>query len=117
MSKIFKLSEAATIAVHAMVLIARAESCGEHLNVIHIADVTGSSRHHVAKVLQRLVKDDLLKSNRGPHGGFSLKQPASDVSLLMVYESIEGKIEIHDCPMDNAICPFDKCIMETASIP
>jgi Rrf2 family protein len=110
MSKIFSLSEAGSIAIHSMVLIAKAES---KLNVIKIAERTGSSKHHVAKVLQRLVKDDFLVSNRGPHGGFELKVPADQINLLQIYESIEGHIEITKCPMDNLICPFEKCILGT----
>lgn len=108
MSKIFSLSEAGSIAIHSMVLIAKSEN---KLNVIKIAERTGSSKHHVAKVLQRLVKDDFLTSNRGPHGGFKLKRPAEEIDLLEIYESIEGRIEITECPMDNMICPFDKCIL------
>jgi Rrf2 family protein len=110
MSKIFSLSEAGSIAIHSMVLIAKAES---KLNVVKIAERTGSSKHHVAKVLQRLVKDDFLVSNRGPHGGFELKVPADEINLLQIYESIEGRIEITKCPMDNLICPFEKCILGT----
>jgi len=108
MAKVFSLSEAGSIAIHGMVLIAKSEN---KLNVIKISEQTGSSKHHVAKVLQRLVKDDFLTSNRGPHGGFKLKRPAEEINLLEVYESIEGKIEISDCPMENPICPFGKCLM------
>lgn len=108
MSKIFALSEAGSIAIHSMVLIAQAD---EKLNVIKIAERTGSSKHHVAKVLQRLVKDDFLLSNRGPRGGFALKKEAGQISLLDIYESIEGHIENTACPMGNPVCPFDKCIL------
>ncbi len=110
MSKIFSLSEAGSIAIHSMVLIAQSDT---KLNVVKIAERTGSSRHHVAKVLQRLVKDDFLTSNRGPHGGFELKRPEEEINLLDIYESIEGRVEIGECPMDNLICPFDKCILGT----
>lgn len=108
MSKIFSLSEAGSIAIHGIVLIAQAND--RTLNVNTISERTGSSKHHVAKVLQRLVKDNFLTSNRGPHGGFKLKRPAGEINLLEVYESIEGKIEITKCPMENPICPFDKCL-------
>jgi len=107
MSKMFSLSEAGSIAIHSMVLIAKAEN---KLNVLDIAEKTGSSRHHVAKVLQRLVKDDFLLSVRGPSGGFRLKRPPDQLTLLEIYESIEGKIQVTDCPMDNQICPVNKCI-------
>ena len=109
MSKIFSLTEAAAIALHGTVLIAKSNKM---LNVIQIAEATGSSKHHVAKVLQRLVKDDILISHRGPHGGFSLKRKPETVTLLKIYQSIEGTIDISDCQIDNHICPFDaSCIL------
>lgn len=108
MSKIVTLSEAATIGLHAMVLIARA---GEGMNVQTIAEKTGSSRHHIAKVMQRLAKDNFLTSTRGPSGGFVLKREPAEISLLQIYECIEGKIEVSNCPLDHNICAFEKCLM------
>jgi len=108
MSKLFNLSDASSIAIHAMVMVAKSES---PLNVIQISDATSTSKHHVAKVMQRLVKDGFISSQRGPTGGFMLKRPAAEVTFLDVYESIEGKIEIHSCMFETPICPMEKCIM------
>ncbi len=108
MSRIVSISEAASIALHSMVLIARSE---HSVNVNTIAQVTGASRHHVAKVLQRLVKNGYLSSLRGPNGGFRLLKNPDQITLLEVYECIEGKIVIHKCLMENQVCPFDKCLM------
>lgn len=109
MSRILHLSEAASIAVHGMILVARSDKL---VNVNQIAELTSSSRHHVAKVFQRLVKENFINSNRGPSGGFSLKKAPNEISFLDVYEAIEGKIEITKCPLDKPICPFDKCIFK-----
>lgn len=109
MSRILTLSEASSIAVHGMILVARADKL---VNVNQIAELTSSSRHHVAKVFQRLVKENFINSNRGPSGGFSLKKEASEISFLNIYEAIEGKIEITKCPLDKPICPFNKCIFK-----
>jgi Rrf2 family protein len=109
MSRILSLSEAASIAIHGMILVARSDKL---VNVNQIAELTSSSRHHVAKVFQRLVKEGFINSNRGPSGGFSLKMEPSDISFLDVYEAIEGKIVITKCPLDKPICPFEKCIFE-----
>jgi Rrf2 family protein len=79
--------------------------------VMRIAEATGSSRHHVAKILQRLVKENFLSSTRGPSGGFSLNVDPSEISLLRIYEAIEGKITIPNCPSEHPVCPFGKCIM------
>ena len=108
MSKIFSMSDAASIAIHSMVLIARAEN---GINAGQIAEISGFSKNHISKVLQRLVKHNLLKSVRGPQGGFSLKVNPETVSLLQIYESIEGTLEVTDCPMTKEICGFDNCIM------
>ena len=108
MSKLVSLSEAASIGIHSMVLIARSEE--KIINVNRIAELTGASRHHIAKILQRLVKDKYLDSNRGPGGGFILNKEPSEINLLDIYECIEGQVEINECPLDRRICPFDKCI-------
>jgi len=108
MSKIFALSEAASIAIHSMVLIARSE---DGINAVKIAEFTRFSKNHIAKVLQRLVKSDLLKSVRGPSGGFTMKKDPKELTLLDIYQAIEGPIELTDCPLANEICNFELCLM------
>lgn len=112
MTKIVTLTEAASIALHGMIVVAKNEGV---TNVMQIADITNSSKHHVAKIFQRLVKDGFLESHRGPSGGFALKRQPNDISLLEIYESIEGKIEVTSCPHDKHICPFDRCIMDNVT--
>ena len=112
MAHVIQFSEAAFIALHSMVIVAKSE---ELVNVVRITERLNSSRHHVAKVMQRLVKDGYLHSHRGPTGGFALKMPADQITLLALYESIEGKIEIGTCPMDNPVCPFDHCIFDNVT--
>jgi len=110
MSRIVQLSEAATIGLHSMILIARSK---ELINVNQMAEKTGASKNHLAKVLQRLVKANFLRSSRGPTGGFILKKKPEEITVLAVYEAIEGTIETDGCPMEQSICPFEKCLMGT----
>ena len=112
MSKIVSLSEAASIALHGLILIAREK---EGLNVLKIAERTETSKHHVAKVMQRLVKAGYLYSQRGPSGGFAIKKKPEEINFLEIYEAIEGKIEVNSCPMEKQICAFDKCIMNNVT--
>ena len=112
MSKVVTISEAASIALHGMILIARSKS---PVNVLQIAELTGASRHHVAKIMQRLAKNNYLSSYRGPSGGFTLKRDPAEITLLEIYQTIEGEIEINPCPLDKQICPFDKCIMNNVT--
>ncbi len=108
MSKIFALSEASSIAIHSMVLIARSAN---GINAVKIAEITGFSKNHIAKVLQRLVKVEMLKSVRGPSGGFSLKMDPKEISLLDIYQNIEGPIDVGECPLSYDLCGFDRCLM------
>jgi len=108
MSKIVHLSEAASLGLHAMVLIAGSKSL---VKVTDIAKITNSSKNHLSKVMQRLVKDGLVKSTRGPAGGFLLNKPSKDITLLEIYQSIEGTISNNGCPLEKQVCPFEKCIM------
>jgi len=108
MAKIFNLSDAASIAIHAMVLVAKNSTS---INVIKIAELTNTSKHHVAKVMQRLAKDGFVSSQRGPTGGFTLKRQPDEISFLDIFESIEGKVEIQHCAFNTPVCPLDKCIM------
>ena len=112
MANVFSLSEAASIALHGIILIAKEK---EGLNVIKISERTDTSKHHVAKVMQRLVKAGFLTSQRGPSGGFLLKKDPKNITFLEIYENIEGPIEVSDCPMDKQICPFDKCIIDNVT--
>ena len=107
MSKVVHISEAASLAVHSMIIIASGKA---KLNVGQIAAYTGSSKNHLAKILQILVKNDYLNSDRGPKGGFVLKADAEKVSLLEIYELIEGTIETCHCGIVENKCPFINCV-------
>jgi Rrf2 family protein len=112
MSNLLSLSEAATIGLHSMALIAMSK---EKLNVNQISETIGSSKHHVAKVMQRLAKENFVASNRGPTGGFILKKRPEEITLLDIYEAIEGKLESQSCPGNKEDCPFTSCIMGDVS--
>lgn len=107
MSKIFAISEALSIGFHGVIMVAASD---KKLNVAQIAEATGSSRHHVAKVFQRLVKSGLLASTRGPNGGFLLKKNPNDISLYDIYIIIEGDFSNNPCHLDHQKCPFEKCL-------
>lgn len=107
MAKIVHISEAASLAVHSMALVAGSK---EMLNVNQIADMTNSSRNHLAKVMQTLVKNNYLDSVRGPKGGFTLKGDPAKINLLEIYELIEGSLEHHYCGIGEQKCPFRTCV-------
>ncbi|PLX01829.1 MAG: Rrf2 family transcriptional regulator [Marinilabiliales bacterium] len=107
MASIINFSEAATIGVHSMIVIARE---GKPLNAIELSKLLGKSKHHIGKVLQRLVKMGYLKSQRGPTGGFQLNTDPKDISMYQIYAAIEGPVSNTGCGDKHHICSFNKCI-------
>jgi len=45
---------------------------------------------YLLKILQQLVRANLLRSKRGPRGGFSLARPVKRITLLQVIEAVDG---------------------------
>ncbi len=107
MSNLINLSEGASLALHSLALIA--EKNPERLNVKYLASFLKSSEAHLAKIVQQLSKSGLLKSLRGPNGGFVLNKPAQKITLLEIFEIIEGKSDIKTCPLGKKHCPIANC--------
>ena len=109
MANLLKISEAASLALHTMVYLA---AKNERLVTTHeIGEVLRVSEAHLSKVLQRLGKVGLVDATRGPKGGFCLAKAGDDISLLEVYEAIEGPLQDSVCLLDEPVCQGHKCIL------
>ena len=109
MSGIFKLSEPALLALHAMAYLARHK--GETVAVRKVAEIYSASGHHLAKVLRELSRKKLVVVVRGPRGGFKLAKPPSKITLMHVYEAIEGRYDPTVCFAKAKKCPLGVCIL------
>lgn len=107
MGKIINISDAASIAIHSLAIIA---ASNKQINVSRIAAMTGFSKNHLSKIMQRLVKSNYIKSVRGPIGGFVLARDSKKISLLEVFELIEGNIEENRCTTHTDQCIFRNCV-------
>lgn len=50
---------------------------------------------YLLKILQQLVRAHILRSKRGPHGGFSLAKPANKITALQIIEAVDGPMVNH----------------------
>ena len=67
------------------------------------------SKSFLAKILQSLAKDKILKSYKGVNGGFSLVKEPSQVTMLEIISCVEGKTPaVFDCASSENDCPSDK---------
>ena len=52
---------------------------------------------YLSKIIQDLRRSGLIRSVRGAHGGYVLSRPADEITLLDVWEALEGPIRPVDC--------------------
>jgi Rrf2 family protein len=108
MGGVVRFTEASSIALHAMTILAARP--GLHVTTSYVATRLPVSEHHLAKVLQRLARAGLVESVRGPGGGYLLRRPAAEITLLDVHEAIEGGFVVASCVFSHPSCLGD-CVL------
>ena len=110
-SSVVNMSDAASLALHAMMVLAKNQ---DRLVTTHeIAQTLGVSENHLSKVVQRLGHAGLISASRGPNGGLRLAKPASEMTLLQVFELIDGPMSSSNCLLGKETCPGGCCILGT----
>lgn len=94
-------------AIRAMTELARRPDEG-WVPVTTIASAANLPSPYLGKILKDLVRTRLLKSTRGPGGGYQLARPASEISLLDVKLSVDGPDDLERCAVG-----LDPCTDET----
>lgn len=107
MAGVIQMSEAASIAIHTTLWLAqqpeRLARSGE------VCALFGFSEAHFAKVMQALSRAGLVESVRGPRGGTRLGRPPAAISLLEVYEAIDGPFAEDRCLLSPKVCSTRCC--------
>src|SRR4051812_9320797 len=69
-----------------------------------IASTQGIPRKFLEKIIQSLVRSGLVKSKRGPDGGYALARPPAEVSFRDVIEALEGPVAVNLCMDPQMTC-------------
>jgi Rrf2 family protein len=69
---------------------------------------------YLLKIMQQLVRVGVLRSKRGPRGGFSLAKPPNKITMLEIVEAVEGPI-VSDLMMTEH-APRDKFCIKTEKV-
>ncbi len=109
MANLFNIPTAGLLAIHVTALLAK--SPARPGQVKKLARILGASPTHLSKVLQKLERAGFVRAKRGPVGGFVLVRAPKDVSVLDVYEAVEGKVDATGCPFGVPACGKGKCVL------
>jgi Rrf2 family protein len=70
---------------------------------------------YVPQVLKLLATAELAAAKAGPGGGYRLRRPPSEISLLAVVEAAEGRFELERCILRGGPCHWrDACAVHAA---
>ncbi len=99
-------SRSSEYAIRAFVNLAQVPD-GKYAMVKQIAAEEEIPSHFLAKILQQLARKGLLRSSKGPTGGFSLRGSADDIRLVDIVEALDGLGEYEKCASGLAECSDD----------
>lgn len=109
MRNLLGLSEAASLALHAVAYLARRP--GVRVPSAQLAADLCVSHAHLTKVIQRLARGGVVRTARGPGGGVALAGGGEAMSLLEVLEAVEGPLSDGDCLLGRPRCLREKCLL------
>ena len=81
---------------------------GKYAMVKNIAEQSDIPTHFLAKILQQLARKGFLRSSKGPTGGFALRKPAGEITMIELVESIDGLTDYRRCPGGMSECNDDQ---------
>ena len=96
MQHVLRISRKIDYGLRAMIYLASVAQ-GSVVPFREIARQMDVPEDFLAKILKTLVDQGLVRSMRGPHGGYSLARQAGDISVLDVIEAVEGPVAINVC--------------------
>ena len=104
------LPKTAEYALRAAVWLARAPE--ETESAESLAERTQVPRRYLHKVLQDLVRADLVRSQSGPGGGYALAKTPGKITILDVVNAVAPLERIRHCPLGlpshTRLCPLHK---------
>ncbi len=86
-----KLTRRSEYALLALIHLTRAKGEG-YVSVAAIAEAQGLPAKFLEQLLMALKHARLVKSQKGPHGGFRLARPAEKISLAEVIRLLDGAL-------------------------
>jgi Rrf2 family protein len=100
------LSKTAEYALRAVLYIAR-EKEGGPARANEIAKALAVPGNYLSKILHSLARAGVLRSERGPRGGFSLARPTTELVLAELLEALDPSVLRSECLLGMPTCSED----------
>ena len=101
---IMQVSRKIDYALRAVIHLANEETSDRACSVAEIAARERIPRQFLEKLVRELIHQGLVRSRRGPHGGYVLARLADQVTFRDVIEAVEGPISLNVCVGEHPDC-------------
>jgi Rrf2 family protein len=98
------LSVTCKASIKAVVYLGSRFSSGSRSSIKEIASFTNENEHTVGKLLQKLVKGEIINSAKGPTGGFYMTEAQTKQRIIRIVEAIDGKEVFKQCGLGLSKC-------------
>ena len=105
-----KISTKGTYSIRIMAEIAKTET-DKLATVSYLSEKTNISEKYLEKIINKLLKSELLISFRGANGGYKLNKPASEITVKQILSATEGNMKSVSCIDEGKNCDMaSKCL-------
>lgn len=98
------LSLTCKAAVKAVVYLGAKTYRENKASIKEIAEYINENVHTVGKLLQKLVKDEIIYSVKGPSGGFYITPKQKELPVINIIYAIDGKDVFKQCGLGLSKC-------------
>jgi Rrf2 family protein len=98
------LSLTCKTAIKAVIYLASKFESGEKAGIKEISEFINASEHSVGKMLQSLVKEEVINSTKGPNGGFYMTARQRNQPVIKIIDAIDGKAVFDQCGLGLSKC-------------
>ncbi len=86
---------------------------GGSAQVKDIAERQNISPRYLEQIFHRLKKAGIVKSERGPKGGYSLRKNPAQITIGDIYRATEGNFVLVPCKDKNKVCDkLEECVAQ-----
>ena len=100
-------SKACKYAINAMIYLSTLPEGNDRVGLKEISKAINSPEAFTAKILQILVRENLLSSTKGPNGGFEIYEDARKTQLHRIVHVIDGDHIFTGCALGLEKCSED----------
>lgn len=106
------LSLTCKASIKAVIYLSSKSEADKRAGIKEVAEYINENEHTVGKLLQKLAKENIINSAKGPNGGFYLTAKQNEQPIINIIHAIDGQEVFKQCGLglnkcsETRPCPF-----------